>query len=128
MDWSHTWEELTEAPQPNSNGLYIPLRQAKKVLGLFNSSESGKLVPIQSQEKCEVRHFLGNNLYIFFSFFVFLVCVLTCFFFLVSTDNTKESGKTYEILNYFFVFGQRGFGMELFRHAGKFSPSHSLML
>ncbi len=55
VEWSHTWEELTEPPQANPNGLYIPLRNNKKVLGLFTSSESGKLVVIQSQEKCEVN-------------------------------------------------------------------------
>lgn len=55
VEWGHTWEELTEPPQPNPNGLYIPLRSNKKVLGLFTSSESGKLVAIPSQEKCEVK-------------------------------------------------------------------------
>ena len=54
VDWGHTWEELAEPPQPNPSGLYIPLRHAKKVLGFFTSSESGKLVAIQSQKKCQV--------------------------------------------------------------------------
>ena len=53
-EWSHTWEELVEPPHVIDVGLYIPLRGAKKVLGLFSSGVTGKTVAISSQDKCQV--------------------------------------------------------------------------
>ena len=96
VDWGHTWEELTEPPLANPNGLYIPLRHPKKVFGLFASGESGKLVVIHSQEKCEVspyhcwlwfreieRRRLSNVMFVFHVFIraslhVLRVCVCVC--------------------------------------------------
>lgn len=53
-EWSHTWEELVEPPHVIDVGLYIPLRGAKKVLGLFSSGVTGKTVAISSQDKCQM--------------------------------------------------------------------------
>lgn len=97
MEWSHTWDELTEPPQYNPRGLYLPLRNPKKVLGLFTSTQSGKLVIIDSQEKCEVK--TTNEL---------LDCALelsdvNVYFHLVnhnsySTGDQKESGENDEFV------------------------------
>ena len=57
-EWSHTWEELVEPPIVTDAGLYVPLRGAKKVLGLFASGVTGKTVTISSQDKCQVGYHL----------------------------------------------------------------------
>ena len=122
VDWGHTWEELTEPLQANARGLYVPLRTPKKVLGLFTSSESGKLVLIDSQEKCEVRSPRLNQspkrqtqteqlfcLYFFplsSHFHLFLSIVHFSFgatgycgnVFILQTDDTQESGEVDEFV------------------------------
>lgn len=54
MDWSFTWPELTHPAKVVAKGVMVPITEKKKKLGMFGSSENGKVILIDNPHLKEV--------------------------------------------------------------------------
>lgn len=59
VDWDLPWNTLVDAPKILENGVLLSTNESrKKVLGLFGSSSSGKLILLKENAKKKVRKIL----------------------------------------------------------------------